>query len=131
MEWLETVHSLWRYVVLLTALGAIALALLAMSGSRTWDGVSDRTSFFFTLAMDIQVLIGIGVWVLTEWPRGDTFLTWIHPGLMVAAVGLAHVGRVRSERGNSSRVQGRQALTFFGLSLLLVLVAIPLASWPL
>jgi hypothetical protein len=131
LEWLDTLHSIWRYAVLLAGLGAVVVAALAMTGSRSWDALSDRLSFFFPLALDIQFLIGVGVWLLGDWPRSDTFLMWIHPLLMLVALGLAHVGRARSERESGPRDKGRVALVFFAASLLVILIAIPLYSWPL
>jgi hypothetical protein len=81
--------------------------------------------------MDIQLLIGLGVWVLADWDRKDSFLFWIHPLLMLVAVGLAHAGRAMSERESDSRQKGTRASLFFGGSLVVVLVGIPLASWPI
>ncbi|MEO6458483.1 MAG: hypothetical protein ABIO92_09485 [Chloroflexia bacterium] len=131
MDLLVDLHSVFRWVVLLVALAAIAFAVLAATGARPWDRVAERLSFFFPLTMDIQALIGLVVWVLGSGWAGDTFLGWIHPGLMLAAIGLAHVGRARSEKAEGSKAKGRQATLFFDLSLLMVLVAIPTASWPL
>lgn len=131
MEWLDTIHSVWRYVVLIAALGAVALSLLAYMGSRDWDTITERFSFFFPLTMDIQVLIGVGVWLFVSYDTGDPFLRWFHPVAMLAAVGLAHVGRARSERANDSKSKGGTAALFFGASLLVVLLMIPLAAWPL
>lgn len=131
-DWLIQIHSVFRWVVLLLALGALVLSLLAMTGSRPWDALSDRLAMFFTISMDIQLLIGIVLWVLEgRWEGRDSGLSWLHPLLMIGAVGLAHVGRVRSDRVDGSANKGRQALLFFGLSLLLVFVAIPFNSWPL
>ena len=135
MEFLVTIHSIWRYAVLVAAVGALALAVLAYAGSRQWDALADRFSLYFTIAMDIQVLIGILVWILVwltgDEARSDPFLVWIHPGAMLVATGLAHAGRVLSERAEGSRAKGGRAAAFFAASLLLVLVAIPLSSWPL
>ena len=131
MEWLVQFHSIWRYVVLLMALAAIIFSLLAYLGSRPWDNLTDRISFFFTLAMDIQVLVGIGVWLFADWDRNNSLLLWIHPLLMIAAVGLAHAGRVISERASDSRNKGGRATLFFVSSLVVVLVAIQFATRPL
>ena len=131
MEFLVTIHDVWRYAVLVAAVGALALAALAYTGSRGWDPLTDRFSLFFTIAMDIQVMIGILVWLTDEKARSDAFLAWIHPGAMLVAAGLAHVGRVLAERAEGSRARGGRAAAFFAASLLLALVAIPLNSWPL
>jgi hypothetical protein len=131
MELIVTLHNIWRWVVLLVGLGAIALAVMSASGARPWDGVSDRLSFFFTLAMDIQLLIGVVVWIGQQrWDGSDTFLSYIHPLLMLAAVALAHVGRARSDRADGSRTKGQQASIFFIVSFIVIVVAIPIAHWP-
>ena len=132
MDWLVSVHSIWRWVVLLAAVGALVLAVMAAAGSRPWDATADRFSFFFTLAMDIQFLIGAVLWLVQgRWSGADTLISWVHPLAMIAAVALAHVGRVRTDRAAGDRNKGRQAALFFGLSLVVVVIAIPLASWPI
>jgi hypothetical protein len=130
MEWVVTVHSYWRWVVLLVGLAAIALAYMSMSGSRPWDGLSDRLSPFFTVVMDIQLLIGVVVWISEQKWSGDVMLGYVHPLAMVAAVGLAHMGRVRADKEPDDRQKGRQVLLFFVASFVVILVAIPLGSWP-
>ena len=117
--------------MLIAAVGALALSVMAFMGSREWDALTDRFSLFFTIAMDIQVLIGILVWITDEQARGDTFLAWVHPLAMLLAAGLAHAGRALSERAVGSEAKGRTAIMFFGGSLALILIAIPLGSWPL
>ena len=132
MEVIVTLHNIWRWVVLVVGLGAIALAVMSATGARPWDGVSDRMSFFFTLAMDIQILIGAVVWIGQQrWDGSDTFLSFIHPLLMLVAVALAHVGRARSDRADGSRTKGQQASIFFIASFIVIVVAIPIAHWPL
>lgn len=130
MEWVVTLHSYWRWVVLLVGLAAIVLALISALGSRPWDAVSDRLSLFFTIAMDIQVVIGLIVWISTQAWSGDAVIGWLHPLAMLGAVALAHIGRVRADRATSDRDKGRQAALFFVLSFVVVLLAIPLGSWP-
>jgi hypothetical protein len=131
-QFLLDFHSIFRWLVLLLAVGALALAVMSAAGSRPWDGLSDRLSLGFTVAMDIQLLIGLALWVAEQrWSIGDTFLTWLHPLLMIAAVGLAHVGRARADRAEGDKARGMAAAMFFGASLLVVLAAIPLYAWPL
>ena len=130
MEWIATLHSYWRWVVLVVGVAAIMLSLLAMTGNRPWDTLTDRLALLFTIALDIQVLIGIAVWITEQRWTGDLFLGYIHPLLMVGAVALAHVGRARADRATDSKVKGRLAAFFFLASFVVILVAIPIGSWP-
>lgn len=129
-EWLVNIHSVFRWVVLLAAVGAIGLAIMSARGGRPWDALSDRLSLLFTITMDIQLLIGIVLWVLEQRWAGDAVLSFLHPPAMLAAVGLAHVGRVRTDKASGALAKGTQAALFFSLSLVVVLAAIPLYSWP-
>lgn len=132
MDWIIDLHSIWRWVVLLVAIGAIVLAVMSATGSRPWDATADRLSLFYTIALDIQFLIGAVVWVVEQrWNGASAFLSWIHPIAMLAAVGIAHAGRTRSDRARDDRTKGTQAALFFGISLVVILIAIPLAAWPL
>lgn len=130
MEWVVTLHSYWRWVVLLVAIGAIALSLMSAFGSRPWDSLSSRLSLIFTIVMDVQFLIGVIVWVTKSAWSGDAVIGWLHPLAMLGAVALAHVGRARADRATNDVEQGKQASIFFVASLVVVLVAIPFASWP-
>ncbi|MDQ3927881.1 MAG: hypothetical protein M3328_01910, partial [Chloroflexota bacterium] len=121
---LVDVHSIFRWVVLLTAVAAIGVAVLSATGTRRWGVLGDRASLFFTLAMDIQFLIGVLVWVLERRWEGDVALGWLHPLAMLLAVALAHIGRSRADRDATSGEKGRQAAIFFSVSLLMILVAI-------
>lgn len=132
MELVVTLHDIFRWVVLLVGLGAIVLSVMSATGARPWDGLSDRLSFFFTLAMDIQFLIGAVLWIGQQrWDGANKFLSFIHPLVMIVAVVLAHVGRSRSDSAAEPRAKGQQAAIFFILSFVVILVAIPIAAWPL
>jgi hypothetical protein len=130
MEWVVTLHSYFRWVVLVVGIAAIVVSLLAASGNRPWDSTAERLAFFFTLAMDIQFLIGVVVWVSEARWGGDVALGWLHPLAMLGAVALAHIGRARAERSTLAPDKGRQAALFFVLSFVVILIAIPIGSWP-
>ncbi len=128
MDILVQVHSLFRWVVLLLGVLALALSAMAAAGARPWDRLTERLAFFFPLAMDLQALVGILLWLLGQrW--NDAYLGWFHPLAMIGAVGLAHIGRSRSERADGARARGRQAALFFAISLVVVLIAIPFYAW--
>jgi hypothetical protein len=50
---------------------------------------------------------------------------------MLGAVALAHIGRTRAERAATDRDRGRQTALFFAVSFVVILIAIPLGSWPI
>ena len=129
MDILLMLHTYFRWIVLFFAIVAIVFAVLTVSGSRPWDALSDRASLIFTIALDVQFVIGLLLWVVEQrWQIAD-MVTWAHPIAMIVAVALAHVGRSRSDAAKTDRERGMQATLFFSASLLIILLAIPWYSW--
>ncbi|MFQ3630417.1 hypothetical protein [Roseiflexus sp.] len=133
-------HSYVRWAVVI--LGALLMiqALVGWLGKRSWDEAVGRLGSFFTISMDVQLLLGLllyGVFspmmqrVFDNFGQamGDARLRfWAveHILMMVVAVVLAHVGHVTAKRLPEDRRYRRYAI-FAGLAMLAVMLAIP---WP-
>jgi len=114
-----TVHGLWRWVVLVAALLAIAGSKIAPdSGSGEWGG---RTGLFYSVALDLQVLIGLVLWVLEAGWRLNPFFAYIHPVTMLLALSVAHAGRGRQKSTGALSA----GFWFYIASVGLVLLGIP------
>ena len=134
-------HSLLRWAVLLFGLLAIVRALQGWFGARPWTSLDDRASKYFVMAFDLQTLVGLilygGLSPVTRAAFADmgaamkdAFLRFYaveHLTMMILALGLVHVGRVRAKKATTDAARHRTAAIFFGLALLLALAAIP---WP-
>ena len=134
-------HSLLRWIVLVSAVVALARALSGLRGHTQWTRADERASLWFTLSLDIQTVIGLILYVaLSPFTRqafqdfGGAMRTpsvrfWVmeHAAGMLIAVVLTHVGRVRMRKALDAASRHRQAAIFFGLALLLILLSIP---WP-
>ena len=59
--------------------------------------------------------------------RAPEVYTVEHETIMIIAIALAHVGRVRARKAASPAAARTQSIIFFGLSTLLLLVGTP---WP-
>jgi hypothetical protein len=134
-------HSWLRWAVLLLGLLALGRALVGVRTRRPFTPVDDSRGRLFVLGLDVQFLVGL---VLYLWASPFTTAAFLdlgnamrNPPLrffvvehvfgMVAALGFAHVGRVRLRRAADSVQRHRTALIFFGLALVVILVSIP---WP-
>ena len=138
---LLTVHSYLRWVVLLVAILAIVLAIGGLSKGSAWGPADDRSAKWFTMVLDIQMLIGLIIFIFlspftapalsdmsaTMKDAGVRFITVEHQVGMIIAVALAHVGRARLRKTADPVRKHKTALIFFGLSLLVMLISIP---WP-
>jgi hypothetical protein len=134
-------HSWLRWVLLLTALVVVVRSATNMGGKAKWSTVDDASSRLFTIALDVQLLLGLllyFVWspfvklamsdVAGAMRDGDLRF-WLveHLTGMVIVLALAHVGRVKVRRAPDDGSKHRTAVIFFGLALLVMLLSIP---WP-
>ncbi len=128
MDVLVTIHSVFRWVVLAALVAAVIYGILRALRRDVWSPGSSRPFAIAAMALDIQVLIGIVLWVLSQAWEANPFLAVIHPVIMLLAVGVAHV-TVRRSRGNgtSPAAYWIGGLGFLG-ALALVVAAIPWAS---
>jgi len=135
MQIIFVLHSLWRWVVLLLALAAILQALLGWLRQQPWTNLDNRLGLAFTTAFDIQVVLGLIVYLgaltgshiqrwYTDGP-GQTFTD--HILLMLVALAIAHIARSRAKKAETALSKHRTTAIGFILALLLVVVSIP--SW--
>jgi hypothetical protein len=134
-------HSWLRWLVLLAALMAVARSVSGVSTRRPWTPVDDRAGMWLTAALDLQMLLGLVLYLFLSPVTKSAFVDMAaamreapirffaveHPVGMIVAIALAHVGRVRVRKAGDSESRHKQALVFFGLSLLVMLLSIP---WP-
>jgi hypothetical protein len=130
-------HSWVRWLVLLA--GIVAL-LRAIGGGKAWTGADDRATLIFTIAIDVQLLLGLLLYVFLSptislafqnmkaamATTAIRFFVVEHAVGMVLAVAAAHVGRVRVRKAapDAKRVT---AAIFTAVALLLIVLAMP---WP-
>ncbi len=91
------------------------------------------------LGMDVQLLIGLILYFTQGWFEslkhiGESmkdpmlrFFTIEHSVMMIIAWILVHAGRVSVKKAKTSPSKFKKSLLFFGIALLLILIAIP---WP-
>lgn len=136
------IHSILRWVVLLTALFAIIRSITGLSFRRSFMQADDKAGMWFTIAMDVQLLVGIILYFFlsptttmalqnfgaTMSVAASRFFAVEHVLLMLLATIAAHIGRAQRKKKDLSAAQKhRRTLIWFAVALLLVLAGIP---WP-
>jgi hypothetical protein len=135
-----TIHSWLRWIVLLAGIVAFVRSAVGASRRATWTPADDRTGFWFSMVLDVQVLLGLILYIflspfthaafrdIGEAMRNSGLRFWAveHIFGMVIAIGFVHVGRARARKADSLR-RHRVVAIFFGLALIAIAASIP---WP-
>lgn len=126
MDFLVAAHSGLRWIVLLALLGAILFAAQNRNAD-SWPGGAIKPFLFTAIVFDLQVTLGIVLYLAGQGWEKNLFLAVIHPLIMLAALGAWHmfVAKARKAAAPSSY---RTLLLGGVVSLALVIAAIPWAS---
>lgn len=121
MDVLVTVHSWVRWLVLLALLAGTILGIY-----RYRARVAFEPSLFqlAVMTVDIQVAIGIVIWIVDDGWSETFFFKVLHPAFMLVALAVAHIGLAVAKRRNDARsnlVAGGASL----VALLLIVMGIP------
>jgi len=136
-----TIHSILRWVIILTALFALVRAVTGLSFKRGWMSLDNQAGIWYTSALDLQVLVGIILYFfLSPTTRiamqnfgaamsnsSLRFFAVEHVSIMIIAVVVAHIGRSMVRKASNAPAKHRRTLIWFAASIILVLAAVP---WP-
>ena len=130
-------HSLFRYLVLLFGLITVISALRGVVGKRPYGAGDAKANLFFMILCDIQLLLGLALYfgknfydglgnmANTMKDAGARFYTVEHEVMMLLAIALVHIGRVKVKKAATDSSKFNKSLVYFGLAFLIMLYAIP------
>lgn len=136
-EFLLSFHNIARWLVLLAAVYLIYRSVVGLK-NHSYAATDRRAGQVYTGLMDLQLLLGILLMLLSPFVQSalnnpgaamqnnqTRFFIAEHWVLMLAAVTLAHLGNVRVKKSTNALLKHRQALIWYGSSIVLLLLAIP------
>jgi len=140
MNYTLVIHSILRWAVLIFGVWAVINALAAVISKRVYKGSDNRTSLFFMISCDIQLLLGLFLYFNGMWfsmlksnakevmkDPAERFFAVEHALMMIIAWLLVHVGRSMVKRADTDAQKHKRTLIYFGLALVIILAMIP---WP-
>ena len=135
-------HSGLRYIVLLLLAIAIILSVTALFGKKGYTQTNRKINLFAMIATHTQLLTGIVLYFFSPFVQygnmGEAmkntmarYWTVEHAMLMLFAVALITIGHVRSKKGEIAINKHRAIALYYGLAVLVVIVAIYQSGRPL
>ncbi len=132
-------HNLLRWFVLIAFLLVLILALRGWFGKKDWTKKDNLMGLLLTIFVDLQLLIGLVLYLFlspfTKAAFADfgaamknsalRFYAVEHILIMIIALVLVHVGRVKSKRALLSVNKHKSAVIWYGIAFILVLAGIP------
>ena len=128
---LKSAHSGWRYVVFLLLIIAVVKALSGWFGNKTYTEGDRKLNVFTLISAHIQLLIGLVLYFSEGWYKLSSagapavrYFKMEHITMMVVAIILITVGNAKSKKVTEAVAKHRTIAIFFGLALILIIVAI-------
>lgn len=122
MEFVLTLHSLWRWVVVVVALVALVKFALGWLQKKNPDALDRRLLLAFTTTIDIQVLLGIVLVVLLALNGAVGRDAIEHVVVMVIAAVVAHLSAIWRKREDNAFL--RNSFLVVLVTLLLIVVGV-------
>lgn len=135
-----TLHNLTRWVFLIVAVIFLVQALSGWLGKKPYNDSNRKMMSMFTGIFDLQILLGLILFFSKGWGNvlmngGSQAMTTAavrffiaeHWMIMLLAVIIAHIGSSQVKKAETDLSKFRRSAIWFGISLVLVLAAIP---WP-
>ena len=116
-------HSGWRWVVLALIVITAIKMLVGWLGKQKWSGIDTRLLQFTRIALYIQVVLGVVLYILLQQWTNMRF-TGEHVVIALLAVGAVEFGSARAKKSTSSNNMFRFAFIGTGLALVLIYVAL-------
>lgn len=133
-------HSWLRWLIIIAAVWTVIRAIGGVAGHKPYKKADSKSNLFFMIFMDLQFLIGIIVYFIRGWANkwsgnigdmmgnsAERFFAVEHLVMMIIALILVHVGRNAVKKASIDRKKHSRSLVYFGIALILILIAIP---WP-
>jgi hypothetical protein len=120
-------HSGWRWIVLLLIVVTFIKALIGWLGKQKWSSLDSRLLLFSRIAVYIQVVLGVILYVLFQGWTNMRF-TGEHVIVALLAVGGVEFGAARAKKASEDAAMFKFTVIGFAIALILVFLVIAAAT---
>jgi small-conductance mechanosensitive channel len=135
--YLITIHSFFRWLVLISLITGIVMAVKGMMYQGKFGRLSNAIRHWTATISHLQLMLGMGLYMISpllkfrasagELSSDQVFFKYIHIVIMVLAIVFITIGSAKAKRASVPYERYRVMLVWFSVALLLILIAIP---WP-
>lgn len=133
------IHNIFRWIVVVAAILALVRAYRGWLRKGDWNKADGRAGMFFTISMDIQLLLGLLLYLFFSpitraalsnigaamSDPGARFFAIEHFFYMFLAVVFAHLGNTFSKKAAQPADKHRRAAIWYTLAVLAILLGMP------
>ena len=129
-------HNLNRWVVVVMIVAALGRAYSGWLQKKAWTDADRLTTLLMTIALDMQLLLGLVLYVgdwLPLWRDAGTVMNTPvlrlfaleHPFYGLLAVAAAHMGSLRAKKAPDDAGKHRTFAIFFSIVAVLLIILMP------
>ena len=138
-QFIISIHNIARWIVIIAAVYALFRAYRGWFGKRSWTDADRKAGLYFSIAFDVQFLLGLILTVVSPLVRSiissfqnamtidELRLIVEHIPLMLMALILVHVTSVLAKRAGDDVTKHRRAAIGYTLAFTVMILAIPWA----
>jgi uncharacterized BrkB/YihY/UPF0761 family membrane protein len=138
-QFIISIHNIARWIVIIAAFYALFRAYRGWFGKRSWTETDRKAGLYFSIAFDVQFLLGLILTVVSPLARStissfqnamtidELRLIAEHIPLMLAALILVHVTSVFAKRTGEDVIKHRRAAIGYTLAFLVMILGTPWA----
>ena len=138
-QFIISIHNIARWIVIIAAVYALFRAYRGWFGKRSWTETDRKAGLYFSIAFDVQFLLGLILTVVSPLVRSiisnfqnamtiDEFRLIVeHIPLMLVALILVHVTSVLAKKAGDDATKHRRAAIGYTLAFIVMILATPWA----
>ena len=138
-QFIISIHNIARWIVIIAAVYALFRAYRGWFGKRSWMDADRKAGMYFSIAFDVQFLLGLILTVVSPLVRSiissfqnamtidELRLIVEHVPLMLMTLILVHVTSVLAKRAEDDVTKHRRAAIGYTLAFIVMILAIPWA----